>query len=215
MKLNKMYILLASLLISLSAFSQSSQEAKAILDKTYQIYESSKGIKIDFSLEAIENGRVQAEQKGVAMVKGNKFKIESDEVEIWFDGKTQWILMKQFEEVNVSEPTLEELASISPTALLSMYKSGYTLAIPTDKTINGKKVKEIKMTPNSNKSEFKDLSVAIDTSKNVLVQINLTMKNGMKNKIDFITYNTNYNYSDTEFAFDKAKHKDVEVIDLR
>lgn len=213
--MKKGIITLLTIFISLASFAQSSSEAKSILDKAYAIYENSKGIKIDFSFSAIENKSVYMQQKGVAMVKGNKFKIEANDVDTWFDGKTQWILLKEFDEVNISEPTMEEVASISPIALLSMYKNGYILSSPTNEKINGKEVNIIKLTPQSRSSEFKSITVAIDKTNQTIVQVLLTLKNGVDNKIDITNYNTNYNFNDVDFVFNRAKYPNAEVIDLR
>ena len=145
-------------ILSLSAAivsAQSSAQSKSILDKAYGTYESSKGIKAEFTFAAMENNTPQMQQKGTAVFKGNKFRIETASLNTWFDGKTQWVLIKDFDEVNISEPTLEEVASVSPLALLSMYKTGYKLGEPAEKTVNGKNAYLIELTPTNNRSEFK------------------------------------------------------------
>ena len=213
--MKKLITTLFSLLVIATTFAQNSSEAKAILDKAYANYEQSKGIKIDFSFSAVENKSTYMQQKGTAMVKGNKFKIDTNDVETWSDGKTQWVLLKEFNEVNISEPTMDEIASISPVALLSMYKSGYTLKAPSNKTINGKNVYIIEMTPSNNQSDFKNISVAIDKSLNTIIEVNLTLKNGVKNQISISNYNTNYNFADSDFTFNRGKYPKAEIIDLR
>lgn len=213
--MKKTIITIFAIIFSLSTFAQSSNEAKSILDKAYAIYKNSKGIKIDFSFSAIENNSTYMQQKGVAMVKGNKFKINTNDVETWFDGKTQWILLKEYDEVNISEPTIEEVASISPTALLGMYKNGYTLSTPTTQKVNGKDANVIKLTPLSSTSDFKSITVAIDKANQTIVQVLLTLKNGVDNKIDLTSYNTNYNFNDADFVFNKTKYPKAEIIDLR
>ena len=206
----------AALLFAAFSFAQSSVSAKNILDKAYSAYENSKGIKMSFNVATTdENGSAYQDQKGIALVKGNKFKIEMPTIDTWFDGKTQWVLMKDLNEVNISNPSSEEIASISPLALLSMYKTGYTLKNPVTKTVNGKSASVIDMTPTGSKSDFKNISVALDKKTNTVLQVSLTMKNGMKNKIDISDYNANYNFADADFVFDKSKYPKVEIIDLR
>ena len=213
--MKKLITIFLSLLLITTEYAQNSNEAKAILDKAYANYEQSKGIKIEFSFYAIENNSTYMQQKGTALVKGNKFKINTIDDETGFDGKTQWVLLKEFDEVNISEPTMDEIASISPLALLSMYKNGYTLNAPISKTVNDSKVHSIKMTPTSSNSEFKDLEVLIDKNSHNISEVNLTLKNGVKNKISISSYNTNFNFTDSEFIFNHTKYSGVEIIDLR
>ena len=59
------------------------------------------------------------------MLKGNRFYLNSGGIQSWFDGTTQWSYLESSEEVNVSNPTPDELQTINPYALLSIYKSGY------------------------------------------------------------------------------------------
>lgn len=47
----------------------------------------------------------------------------------WFDGRTQWSYLASSDEVNVSEPTPEELQGINPYAWLSLYKKDYKLKV--------------------------------------------------------------------------------------
>lgn len=205
----------ALLLIASLSFAQSN-EAKNILDKVYNNYIASEGVKLSFNLTTTEaNGTTYAPQLGEAMIKGNKFMLSTSTMDTWFNGQTQWVLMKDIQEVNISNPTSEEIASISPTVLLSMYKTGFVLKAPVSKTINGKSAYVINMTPTASNKEFKAVSVAIDKASNSLLQMNITMSNGMKNKIDISNYNTNYKFSDAEFNFDKSKHSGVEIVDLR
>ena len=213
----KKYILTLAALFTLSVgFAQPDANARNILDKAYSAYENSNGIKMTFNITTTdENGTAYQPQKGTARVKGNKFKIEMPTIDTWFDGKTQWVLMKDLNEVNISHPSNEEIASISPLALLSMYKTGFTLDTPASEIINGKNAFIINMSPTASKSDFKKISVGIDKKTNTVLQVDITLKNGMRNKISINDYNTNYNFPDTEFIFNRDDHKGVEIVDLR
>lgn len=46
-------------------------------------------------------------------MKGNKFKIEIPDAITWFDGTTQWVYIKDTDEVNITNPTGDELQAIS------------------------------------------------------------------------------------------------------
>ncbi|MBK5195562.1 MAG: outer membrane lipoprotein carrier protein LolA [Proteiniphilum sp.] len=207
---------IAALLFAFVASAQSPGEAKTILDKAYTAYEASQGIILSFTSTTMEaDGTTYMTQTGKAFIKGDRFKLEMEAMNIWFDGETQWVWLKDVDEVNISNPTGQEIAVISPLALLGMYKNGYTLKTPLSQTVNGKKVHLLEMVPAVTNKDFKAVSVAVEKSSHTLVQVILTMSNGMRNKIDITNYNANHKFSDAEFKFDKSVHPELEIVDLR
>ena len=203
-------------LLSGYTFAQSSNEAKVLLDKAYATYETSNGIRLLFkAIMTDKEGTVYEPQSGEAYIKGDKFKLEMEAMDIWFDGKTQWVLMKDLNEVNISAPTATEIASISPLALLGIYKNGFTLKAPASKTINGRSTHLIDMVPVNQNKDFKSITAAIDKESGNIIQVIITMADGMKNRIDISGYNTNHQFTDTTFRFEKNDHPGVEIVDLR
>ncbi|NLD23501.1 MAG: hypothetical protein GX670_04640 [Bacteroidales bacterium] len=214
--MKKSIFTILTLLLAVGLFAQNSAESRKIIDKTYNDYISSEGIKLSFVLTTIDSeGEEYDSQKGVAFIKANKFHLEMNDIDVWFDGKTQWVLMKNIDEVNISNPSESELASISPLALLGIYKDGYSLKAPLSKTLNNKNVYQIEMTPMNAGKDFKSIKINIDKASGRLTQALFTLKNNMKTKIDITDYNDNYKFGDSDFIFDKSKYKDTEVIDLR
>lgn len=214
--MKKSIITIFTLFLSLGIFAQNSAESRNIVDKTYKDYISSDGIKLSFTLTTIDSqGQEYDTQKGKASVKGDKFHLETTDMDVWFDGKTQWVLMKSIKEVNVSNPSDSEVASISPLALLGLYREGYVLKSPINKSLKNRSVYQINMIPVNGNAEFKDITVYIDKTSSRLLQAEFTMKNNMKSKIDITDYNDNYKFSDSDFVFDITQNRDLEVIDLR
>jgi len=214
--MKKSILTFSILFLAVTLFAKDSPDARKIIDKTYNKYISSEGIKLSFVFTTLNaDGTEYDSQNGVASIKGDKFHIEMENMDVWFDGKTQWVLMKGIDEVNISNPSESELTSISPLALLGIYKDGYLLNAPLSKTINGKSVNQIEMTPVNGNREFKTISVFIDKSNDRLVQANFTMNNNMQTKIDITDYNDNYKFSDSTFVFDKKQFPNVEIVDLR
>ena len=153
--------------------------------------------------------------EGTAFIKADKFRLETDQMDVWFDGSTQWVFMKEVNEVNISSPTRDEITAVSPLALLGIYRNGYILTAPVNKHINNKQVKSISMVPTIGNMEYKEVVAVIDQKSHTLVQVTLTMRNGTKQRIDISDYNANHNFSDGEFRFDKNGYPNVEIIDLR
>ena len=207
---------LAALFIITLTYGQGSAKSKAILDNVNQEYEKSEGIKLIFTMNTEDSDGTRYEpQPGTAMVKSNKFKLDLPYATTWFDGKTQWVLLKDANEVNVSNPSTDELAAISPLALLNMYKTGYVLKDPRSRIIKGEDVFEIEMTPTNKTQEIKTISIAINKKTNAIVEIEFTISNGISNRIAISEFNTNQKYPNELFSFNKLNHPGVEVIDLR
>lgn len=204
------------LLVITISMAQNGNPSKTILDKTYTSFKASDGIELAFTLSTFDQDNNLADtQSGEAFAKGDRFRLEMEAINVWFDGKTQWVLLKEYDEVNISEPTLQEVASISPLALLGLYQNGVTYDAPVSAIVNGKNVYQIEMTPTTNKGEFQSFSVSIDKTSHTLTQVILTHYNGTKTKIDISKYNANYQYPDSDFTFDSTAYPGVEIVDLR
>lgn len=207
---------LSILLLSVASYAQSSAESKAILDKASQLFEQSEGVKLSFILspDSPEGGAFEP-QEGVAFVKRNKFKLDMPYSTTWFDGTTQWVLLKDANEVNISSPTDEELISISPLGLLNMYKTNYILKKPVAGSFNGKATTEIEMFPINKSQDFESLTITLNNKTNSVVMVKFTTRDGNKNKLTISDYNSNNKFTDELFQFNKKNHPGVEIIDLR
>ena len=207
---------LSILLVSVASFAQSSPESKAILDKASLLFEQSEGVKLSFTLAPDSpDGGAFDPQEGVAFIKGNKFKLDMPHSTTWFDGITQWVLLNDINEVNISNPTPQELVSISPLGLLNMYKTDYLLKKPTQRNYNGKAITEIEMTPIKKLQDFMNLTIALDNKTNSVVMIKFTTRDGNKNKLTISNYNSNNKFTNDLFRFNKNNHPGVDIIDLR
>lgn len=211
--MKKLYTLIA---ICLCAVSLSAQNAKAILDKASEAFLKSGGVTANFTLNTKEKGSNQIfSQDGTAHMKGDKFKIEIPDAITWFDGKTQWIYMKDVEEVNISNPTGAELQAISPSILFSIYKVGYDLKYNGENSINGKTVLEVELNAQNKKNELKKVLVYVNKSDNTFAKIVLYDSNNMENTLIINSYKTNSLLTDKFFVFDKKDFPDAEIVDLR
>ena len=214
--MKKNILTIATFFIALTAFAQSSTDAHTILNCVSTSFEASNGVRLNFTLHIIESsGDTFQAQAGEAMIRQNRFKLAMDDIDVWFDGTTQWTLQRDIDEVYISTPTGDELATISPLALLGMYRSGFQLNAPVSQTVNGVSAHVIDMIPAPGNNDFRAVSVAISQQTNTLVQVNLTMQNGMQTRIDITNYNANHNFPDAYFVFNVGDFPGVEVIDLR
>ena len=125
MKIQCNILFALAFILSVNAFSQSSADAKKVLDKAAAVVGRRGGAAANFSITGGEVGRTS----GSIIIKGNKFKAITPETTIWFDGKTQWAYMKSTNEVNVSTPSEAKRLSMNPYAFITMYKNGYHMSM--------------------------------------------------------------------------------------
>ena len=122
-------------LLSLPVIAQQQQsQAKAVLDKTAEAFRKAGGVKADFIIKSVTNGLVEGSESGTIQLKGEKFVLKASEVITWFDGKTQWSYVVRNDEVNVSNPTQEELQQINPYTFLAYVSERISYKLGTVKT---------------------------------------------------------------------------------
>ena len=204
-------------LLSLPVIAQQQQsQAKVILDKTAEVFRKAGGVKADFTVKAVTNGLVEGAENGTIQLKGEKFVLKTSDIITWFDGKTQWSYVTKNDEVNVSNPTQEELQQINPYTFLYMYQKGFSYKLGTVKTYQGKAVWEVILTANDKKQELESITLYVTKSTYEPVYIQLQQR-GQKtrNEITVTAYQTGLDYADHVFTFDRKAYPTAEVIDLR
>ena len=109
--------MLASMVLSCGLMNASAQDAIGILNRVIEAYDNSKGIEASYSMtydKTTDYGSIDME--------GEKFRILSEDLKCWFDGKTQWAYSTMTDEVNVTEPTVDELQMSNPYIALKAFK---------------------------------------------------------------------------------------------
>lgn len=204
-------------LLSLPVIAQQQQsQAKAVLEKTAEAFKKASGVRADFTLKALNDGRLEGRENGVIQLKGEKFMLKTSETTTWFDGKTQWSYMTKNDEVNVSNPTQEELQQINPYTFLYMYQKGFSYKLGATKMYRGKAVWEVVLTARDKKQELERITLFVTKDTYEPLYILLQQRGQQtRNEITITSYQTKQNYADQVFTFDKKQYPNAEVIDLR
>lgn len=196
--------------------SLTAQNAKSILDKASDAYRKAGSVTATFTLDSKDTKTQNVySYDGTAHMKGDKFKIEIPDAITWFDGKTQWVYIKDTDEVNITEPTGEELQSISPSVLFNIYKKGFDLSYKGERKSGGKTVYEIELSPQKKAGEFTKIIVQIEKSSYIFHKITLIDKNDLENTLTIRKYQIENMFSDDLFKFNKNDYSSAEIIDLR
>lgn len=209
--INSFTFVILFLLSVLPSMAQKEAEAKKVLEQTSQAFKQSGGVEADFTLIPY----MQEEVKGHMQLMEECFHLKMDEMVTWFDGKTQWTYLPINEEVNVSNPTREEIESINPMAYLSLYKEGYTCQLGGKSNFNGKAVYEVTLKTEDLQKQWQNLTLYIDRTTLLPLYFKLQGEGRDYHIITISNYKQGKNWKKEHFTFNPKEYPNAEVIDLR
>ena len=182
--------------------------ARDILRRAADTFLREGGVYVSFSLRSSEGL-----SSGTLRLKGEKFVLEAGGMTTWFDGHTQWTYLPSSDEVNISEPTDEELQTLNPYAWLYLYDREYDLqSVPAETSGQYK----IEMSARSAGEQVERLVLWLDKSGLHPVKFSLTLAGNVEPTLITVRdYRTRQPYTDAMFVFDPGEYPTAEVIDLR
>ncbi|PRY13243.1 outer membrane lipoprotein-sorting protein [Pontibacter ummariensis] len=207
-------LLLALMLVNL-AFAQQDPKAGKILNAMSQKYKTMKAFKADFA-QTLENpsAKVKETMNGNILVSGDKYRLGVSGQEIISDGKLMWTFLKDANEVTITESD-EEAEAMSPSKIFDMYKKGYKYAFAGTETIDGGKYDVIELSPEDRKNPIYKVRLYISQKDKTLKSWQMFRNNGNRYTYTIKNFQANPTLAADAFTFNKAKHKGVNVVDLR
>lgn len=170
-------------------------------------------IRTEFKLiVSAKNNATEQGTTGVFTLKGSKFMLESDEMKVWFDGKTQWSYLPKNNEVTITNPTEKELAETNPMVILSTYKNKSDIRFSS---IKSTAFYSIILTPKLKNRDILKIDIQVNKTTLNLFSIKIIYKNGTTNLLTLTNYQKGINVPDNYFVFNASKFKGVYENDLR
>ena len=198
-----------------STFTMTSmaQNAKKILDATAARLTQSGDVRVQFKASQFSGTTLQGEATGTLLISGCKFQMSTEEISTWFDGETQWSMMKNSGEVNVATPNEEEQAAMNPATLVNIYKKGYK-AYVTKSSLRGRPTYVVHLYAKNRKAAFTDIIIDIDqaTSEPLCIR---AKKDGDWMRLSVLSFQNGLSLPASTFTFPSKDYPDIEVIDLR
>ncbi len=202
------------LLVS-TLWGQQSKQARKILDQTAEQIHSSGGVQVSFTVVTTKDQRFVDKSNGLLFLQEDCFKLETPDLKSWFDGKTQWSYLLVNEEVNIINPTEEELESINPYRLLLSYKKGFSYAIGNTTNYKSKQVVEVLLRSLKKDRDIESVVLYIDKTSHLPLYLKVRLQDRTETEITVKEYHLNKKYDRSYFQFDESKYPLVDVIDLR
>ncbi len=199
------------------AIAQASDPAaKAILDGVSAKFKTFTTVQASFAYK-VENasGKALSSKTGSILMKGLKYKVTFSGQEIFCNGTTIWNYDKAANEVTISKLDASSGMVTPQKMFTNFYDKDFRYLLNGEKTVNGKVVQEIEMTPIDKSKAFHKVYVQVDKNSKTIYSTKVLENAGNRYSYTVTTMKTNVAMADTQFTFDKAKYPGVEEVDLR
>lgn len=210
------FILSTTCFIS-TAIAQSNSSAKSVLDNASKVYSSYKTIKADFSLQGDnrqENSNFNEKGKIYLVPGSGKFKIEMDNHAIISDGKTQWNVLLDLEEVQITDVNPAD-KSINPSNIFNFYTNGYQMNKLGETKVGSNVLSVIELIPTDQSQNVSKIQLRINNSSGFIYDTSVFDKNGNKYTYTLTNIEVNKTFSSGIFSFYKHNYPGIEIVDLR
>ena len=212
MKLSRILLFCVTLLLANAQVAQA-QNGTAALDRVVEKIRRSGDLSAAFTLTVYNalNEPVD-KQSGTIKLSGDKFYWTTPAMTVWYNGQLQWAYVKASEEVNLTEPTPAEIASINPYTLITTYKQNFNV-----KALKAKNSQQrvAELTPKKKGTQIDRVVLTVNASNWMPQSFQIYYSDRTHSTIALSRLVTGQNFSDATFVFDKKQYPKAEVIDLR
>lgn len=213
--MKRVIIVALTTLISFSGFTQNTDtKAKGILDKLSAKTKAYKSIKAEFQFTLNNKTEgINESQTGSITIKGEKYFLSIAGQDVISNGKDIYTVLKDAEEVQINNiPEEDEEGFISPNTIFTLYEDGFKYKYVKEE--NG--VHLINLYPKEvEDKDFHRITLFINKAKNQISKVKIFGKDGTITSYKIKSFTPNATIPDAKFSFNKTKHPNYEVVDLR
>lgn len=201
----KRFLTSAIILSILALTAAAAPKASELVSSAAARLRAAKSVTISFTATGTDSSA-----GGTMVISGNKFVIESRDAKVWYDGNTQWTWSASADEVDITEPTPEEIAQVNPYAIISSLSSRYKakyLGPPSKRTVV--------LTPSMPNPQITRAEIVFGVD-GLPSRMTLTMDSGQKITLAVASLKISDRAPDSSiFVFSQAKAPGAEIVDLR
>lgn len=212
--MKRILMLATAFIFTTQLFAQNDPNAKKILDGVSNKFKTIKALQANYSLTVTNKaGKNAGTKTGTLLLKGQKYVINDKSLQIFSDGKTIWRYEAAANEVTTS-PVDNAATGITPAKLFTnFYDKDFSYKLNGTKTVSGKKLSEIELTPTAKNKNYSKVYVYVDPTQNMIVTSKVIENSGNSYNYSISNLKTNVNLTDNQFVFDKKKYPGVEEIE--
>jgi outer membrane lipoprotein-sorting protein len=210
----KLFQIATFLLLSLSIQAQD-KKAKDLLNQVTSIVKGYDNIIIDFKY-SLNNAKenINQDSKGNVTMKANQYVLNFMGVTKIFDGKKNYTIVPEDEEVTISTFNEKDDSIIVPSKMLTFFNSGYKCTMNGMKDVRGRKIQYVKLVPTNPRDQRKEILLGIDAQTKHIYNLIEIGKNGTKTTLTVNSFKTNQPLSKNQFTFVASKYPNYYINKL-
>jgi len=190
--------------------SDRNAKALSILRNVYQQYDALSSVTMDIGI-TIMDGDYSYKKTGTAIVKGQKFNLNTEDEKIVSDGKTMWVYLKSDRSLQITNSTADNQNFFCyPSKLLQKYQSSCVVKM-VNETSNGYTVQ---FSPYNDDCPYETIEVRINKNYQI-TKVSVLEAEDMGYTISINNIKKNVNLSDAKFKFQTTNVQKSKVRDLR
>jgi hypothetical protein len=212
---SKKFLLITTLLLFSFSTQAQDNKAKDLLNKVTSIVKGYDNIVIDFKY-SLNNSKenIHQDSKGNVTMKGNQYILNFMGVTKIYDGKKNYTIVPEDEEVTISSVDEKDESAITPSKMLTFFNSGYKCTMDKLEDIKGRKIQYVKLVPTNAKDQRKEILLGIDVQTKHIYNLVETGKKGTKTVLTVNSFKTNQPLSKNQFTFVASKYPNYYINKL-
>lgn len=153
---------------------------------------------------------------GTLLVSKNKYWLEMNDSQVFFDGTTGYTYSEDNEEVIIETPDPKDNTLFAnPAKIFQLYERDFNSTLKGAVLLRGKNTMQIELTPKAANTDYNKVILYTDTSGLPVRVVYHLPEYGGDLILDVISLESNVAVTDDMFRFDTTKYPEVEVIDFR
>lgn len=181
--------------------------ASQVMDKAKARFEQAKSLTADYTITA--NGH---RDKGHVLTSSGRFVLTSSQLHTWYDGLTLWSYDPTMGEVNISEPSGEELGEIHPLGMLDKWRDHFTATLLANPP---KGAYVVKLLPRRRGGPYRSVVVTLSRKTFLPQKVVLTTADGRVATVTVESILVGNIINQQTFRFTPSQAPGAKIVDLR
>ncbi len=197
--------------------AQQDPKAREILDAMSNTYKGIPSFQADLAYTMTNKVEgINESFKGKISVKGDMYRLEMQDQQIYNDGTTVWTYLPNLDEPEVTiDNNNPEGGDITPSSIFNIYKEGYKYLYLNTITVGGKRYDVVDLVPNDKDAQYFKVRIEIGANDRLLRKFTLFDREGSEYSYLISNFKSNVNLPDSYFKFDTSGLSEDQIIDIR